>query len=326
MLRHWFGFIGCLVLVSSANAASWADGMFAELSKDFGTVPRGPLLSQTFRLKNNTAATVHIAGVRVSCGCVTATPMTNFLQPGEETAIAAQMDTTRFEGPKTVKIYVTFDQPRYEEVQLWVQANSREDVNVTPEAINFGQIKRGSTPSATVNVTFYGSGQWQILGCQSESNYVRTQIREVRRQAFEVSYQLTAQLRADAPVGKWYTDIWLRTTNAATPRVRIPVNVEIESALSVSPSLVDLGQVKLGNTVQRKVIVRGVQPFKITEIRGTDDEVVVQNSGTDSRPVHVLAITLKLDHTGELKRQLHIVTDLPAEAEIEVHAKSQTAP
>jgi Protein of unknown function (DUF1573) len=326
MLRHWFGFFGCLLLVGSANAGSWADGMFTDLSKDFGTVPRGPLLSYPFHIKNNTNTPIHISNIRVSCGCVSANPMTNLIRPGEETAIMAQMDTTRFEGAKTVKIYVTFDQPRYEEVQLWVQANSREDVNVSPEGVNLGQIKRGGTPTATVNVTFYGSGPWQVLGCQSESNYVRTQIREVKRQAFEVTYQLTAQLRADAPVGKWYTDIWLKTSNAATPKVRVPVNVEIESALSVSPSVVDLGQVKIGNSVQRKIIVRGVQPFKITAVRGTDGELLVQNSGSDSRPVHVLAITLKPDHTGDMTRQLRILTDLPEGGEIEVQAKAHIAP
>src|SRR5579871_3604986 len=104
MLRHWFGFFGCLLLVSSANAGSWADGLFLDLSKDFGTVPRGPTLSFPFRLKNNTSNTIHVTGIRVSCGCVTATAMTNLVRPGEETAILAQMDTTRFEGPKTVKI------------------------------------------------------------------------------------------------------------------------------------------------------------------------------------------------------------------------------
>jgi hypothetical protein len=326
MVRHWYGLLASVVLVSSANAGSWADGLFAELSKDFGTVPRGPLLSHPFYVKNNTTGPIHIAGIRVSCGCVTATAMTSTIMPGEETAIVAQMNTTRFEGVKNVRIYVTFDQPRYEEVQLWVQANSRDDVNVTPEAVNFGQIKRGATPSATVNVTFLGNGQWQIVTCQSESNYVRTQIKEVRRAAYEVTYQLTAQLRADAPVGKWYTDIWLKTNNAATPRVRVPVNVEIESALSVSPSLVDLGQVKLGAQAQRKVIVRGVQPFRITGIQGSDAQLSVQNTGSDSRPVHVLAITFKPGQAGELKRQLRIQTDLPTEAEIDFQAKARVTP
>src|SRR5262249_37066195 len=78
----------------------------------------------------------------------------------------------------------------------------------------------------------------------SESNYIQTTLKNVRRDAGEVSYQLTASLRPDAPVGKWYTDVWLKTNNPATPRIRVPLTVEIESALSVSPATVSLGQAR----------------------------------------------------------------------------------
>jgi hypothetical protein len=326
MFRHCCSLFACLVLVGSAQAGSWADALFTDLSKDFGTVPRGPLLTHPFHIKNNTQSTLHVTVERVSCGCVNATALAGVVPPGEETAILTQMDTTRFEGVKTVKIYVRFDQPRFEQVELWVQANSRDDVTVTPEAINFGQVKRGTTPAAHSAVTFRGGLHWQVQGVHCESNYVRVAIQEQRRQAYEVTYQLTAQLRSDAPVGKWYTDIWVRTNNPATPRVRIPVNVEIESALSVSPPLVDLGQVKIGGQAQRKVIVRGVQPFRIVEVKGGEGELAVLDTSNDSRPVHVLAITLRPNQAGEFKRQLRILTDLQEEGEIDFQAKAQIMP
>src|SRR5262249_44806137 len=199
-------------------------------------------------------------------------------------------------------------------------------VTVGPDAINFGQIKRNDTPTATVNVTFLGSSTWQVLGASCDSNYVRTTLRETRRQPYDVTYQLTAQLRADAPGGRWYTDIWLATNNPATPRVRVPVNVEIESALSVSPAVVDLGQVKVGGQAQRKVIVRGVKPFRITEIKGTDQQISVLDMTNESRPVHVLAITLKPGIAGDLKKQLRVLTDLTQEGEIEFATKAQIMP
>ena len=84
-------------------------------------------------------------------------------------------------------------------------------------------------------VTFLGNGQSQITEVKSDSNYILPSLKEVRRAANEVSYELTAHLRADTPVGKWYSDVWLSTNNPAMPRVRVPLTVEIESALSVSP-------------------------------------------------------------------------------------------
>src|SRR5947208_1655415 len=73
-----------LVMSGPAMAATWAEATFDDLSKDFGSVPRGPTLSHPFRLVNNTKGTVAIASVRVSCGCVSASALKSTLQPGEE--------------------------------------------------------------------------------------------------------------------------------------------------------------------------------------------------------------------------------------------------
>src|SRR5260370_20470181 len=104
------------LLAAGPASASWADGLFDELSKDFGSVPRGPSVSNPFRVKNNTKGDVNISNVRVSCGCTSAWAVKTHLSPGEETAIMAKMDTTRFSGPKTVTIFVQFDAPAFEEV------------------------------------------------------------------------------------------------------------------------------------------------------------------------------------------------------------------
>jgi hypothetical protein len=300
--------------------------MFEDLSKDFGSVPRGPTLQHPFRLVNKTKTTVTIANVRVSCGCVTATALKGSLAPGEETAVVAQMDTRRFSGPKTVTIYVQFEHPAWEEVRLWVQANSRDDVSVNPDTIAFGRSKRGGTPTSTVTVTFLGAPGSQITDVQSDSNYVQTNLKELSRQEGEVSYQVTAKVRPDTPVGKWYTDVWLQTNNPGMPRVRVPLTVEIESALSVSPPRVQFGSVKQGSEAERRVIVRGVKDFRITEVRGTDGVLAVRDSSRDSRPVHVLTVTLKGDSAGDLARMLRVVTDLPDEAEIEFEARAQVVP
>jgi hypothetical protein len=297
--------------------------MFEELSKDFGTVPRGPSVAHAFRLTNNTQAPVHISGIRVSCGCVIALALRSGLAPGESTAIQVQMDTRRFFGVKNVTVYVQFDRPQGEEVRLWVQANSRDDITVTPDALAFGPVKRGSAPSASVQVTLLGNAQWQLLDVQTESAYVQATLTEVLRKEAEVTYQLTAQLRPDAPAGRWYTDLWLKTNMPSMPRVRVPLTVEVESALSVSPATVILGQVKSGAAAERKVIVRGIRPFRILGVRGTDNLLHVRETSPESKPVHVLAVTLRSGEPGDFSRTLRVQTDLPEGGEIEFQAKGQ---
>ena len=312
--------------VAGPASASWADALFEELSRDFGSVPRGPTLTHSFRLTNNTDQPLHIAGVRVSCGCVTPTVLKSDLAPGESSAIYVEMDTRRFPGVKTVTIYVQFDRPRWEEVRLWVRANSRDDVTVTPDSLAFGKVRPGDNPAASIQVAFLGNGNWRIEQAHCDSNYVQTAIEEVRRGVADVTYQVTARLRPDTPVGKWYTDVWLATNNPVTPRVRVPLTVEIESALSVSPQVANLGQVKAGGQSERKVILRGVKPFRITEVQGQDDQVTVRDSSPESKPVHVLTVKLKAEKAGELNRTLRIMTDLKEEAEVEFQAVARVVP
>jgi hypothetical protein len=307
-------------------SASWADSMFDGLSRDFGPVPRGPLVTHPFRFVNNTGHPVHVVNVRVSCGCTAARALHEYLAPGQESAIVAQMDTTRFIGPKSVTIYVTFDQPGYEEVRLWVQANSRDDVSITPDTLNFGRIKRGTAPAAGVTLSLMGDPNWQVLGAACESNYVQPAYQLVQRDSGAVAYQLRARLRPDAPPGKWYTDVWLTTNNPAMPRVRVPLTVEIEAALTVSPDAVLLGRVKAGAEAERKVIVRGVQPFRVTGVQGADSQFKIRDSSGEAKTVHVLTVTLRPTQPGELNRTLRIITDLPGDNRIDLTAQALVLP
>jgi hypothetical protein len=326
-------------LAGPSPAASWADGLFEELSRDFGSVPRGQMVTHPFRIVNNTRHTVRIAGVRVSCtACTTAKALQTTLAPGQETAVVVQMDTRRFSNGKSVTVYVTFDQPRFEEVRLWIQANSRDDVAVQPDGLAFGRIKRGTSPTASVTVSFLGSpfvpsshvagANWgiRVEEVRCESNYIRPACKLIRQESGEVSYQLTATLRPDAPPGKWFTDIWLKTNSPSMPRVRVPVTLEIESALSLSPNSVALGEVKAGTETDRKVVIRGVRPFRIIGISGTDDQVSVRDSSPESQRVHVLTVTLRPTGRGDLNRTIRVHTDLKTGGDIEFNAQAQVVP
>jgi hypothetical protein len=297
--------------------------MFEGTSRDFGSVPHGPMLTHPFRLTNNTGVAVTISHVRVSCGCTSAHALQNELAPGESTAILAQMDTGRFWGIRRVTIYVAFSQPSFEEVSLWVQANSRDEISVTPDSLAFGQVKKGASPTATVSISLMGVESRRVSGVTSESNYVQPTLKTLTASNGEVNYQLTARLRSDTPVGKWYTDLWLETNNPSTARVRVPLTVEIQSVLSLSPAAVIMGQIKKGQLTQRKIIIRGARPFKIIGVQGIDNEWTVRDNTPDSKPVHVLTVSLDPKTEGDLSRTIKILTDFKEEGTIDLPARAQ---
>jgi hypothetical protein len=327
MLRYSLVLVAVFQVAGSAGAATWADGLFSELSKDFGSVPRGPTLTHYFRVLNNTGKPVNISNVRVSCGCTSAAALQSSLQPGEETAIVARMDTTRFIGPRSVTIYVQFDKPEFEEVRLWIQANGRNDFALSPDSFSFGSIKRGVAPTASVSLTFYGNSDAKILSARPESNYIVPSFVEVRRlDSGEVVYNLTAKLHPDTPVGKWFTDIWIKTNLPSMPQVRVPLTVEIESSLTVSPAVVSFEPVRVSGASERRVIIRGVKPFKVVRVKGSDDNLDVRTFSAKAQEVHVLTIRLHPSRAGAIDRTLRVVTDLKEDNEIDFRVNASIMP
>jgi len=213
----------------TARADSSAADLFQGLSRDFGAVPHGALLTYPFWLTNTTGGPVRIAGIRVSCGCMTAGAVQTELAPGQATAVVAQMDTRRFSGVRAVSIFVQFEQPRWEEVRLSVRANSRDDLLYLPETISFGQVKKGGTPEAGVQVSFMGGGEEQVVQAAAESKFVEVSCKELSREAGRVRYQVTARLRPGLPPGHWYTDVWLTTNSPTAPKLYVPLSVEVAS-------------------------------------------------------------------------------------------------
>jgi hypothetical protein len=325
MLRFvctWIVLLG----LAGATRAGWADDLFEEKSFDFGAVPRGQVLTHPFRVANKTGKPVHIDLVRVSCGmCSSARALQSRLAPGEETVILAQMNTNRFVNLKDITIYVHFSQPSIDEVRLTIKANSRDDVSFNPESLAFGRVKRGESPTSSMTLTFYG-GATKVLEARSDSNYVQITLKEVRREFGDSNYQIDAKIRPDTPPGKWYTDIWLKTNHADMPRLRVPLTVEVEATLSITPNAVSLGEVKAGTESERRVMIRGANPFKITKISGADKEVQVREASAESKSVHILTVTLRPNAVGELQRTIRVHTDLKGSGEIEFQAIANIVP
>jgi hypothetical protein len=166
----------------------------------------------------------------------------------------------------------------------------------------------------------------EITGVESESNYVQAKAGAARRGGNEISYDVSVKLRPDTPVGRWFTDVWVKTSNPSMPRVRVPLTVEIESALTLSTSTLSLGEVKVGATAEKKLVVRGSTPFKVTSVKGTDAGIEVKPDSADSKAMHVLTVRLKGDKAGKVKRTPKVITDLKDDGEVEFTAKAQVVP
>lgn len=298
-----------VILAGASIGRGAAESYFAEKAHDFGPTPRGPLLLHQFQFTNKGKEPLLIVRVRATCNCLVATAPAQRIKPGETASVNVQMDTRRFAGPKTETIYVTFKEPQAEEVALKIQANAREEFSMTADKFAFGQVRIGSNVSKSVQATLAGDPKWDISEVKSESEYVKASAKLIRRAGNEVTFEISANLRADLPPGIWQTEIWLKTSNSDVAKVRIPVSVEITSPFNASVSEVDFGEVKIGETAAKNVTFRGEKPFRIKEVKGADAVVEVGGVGKEARMVHVLKITFKPTAAGDIKQTIELLAD-----------------
>jgi len=301
------------ILGTSALATAGPADFFEERVKDFGTTPRGPVLVHYFRFTNTTGQTITLGQPRVSCGCTSAGILKAQIAPGETSAVVAQMDTRRIPTPNTVKsviVYVpVFGPGTAEEVSLRVQTVCRDDLIMTPDTLAFGNLKKGQGGKATTKVTFTSDPNWQVTESTSTGGFIKVSHKLESRQGSYVTYEITATLDKECPVGNWTSDVYLKTSNPAVAQLRIPVTVVVTTPVAVKPEAVQFGDLAIGTPAERRVIVQATTPFKIVKVNSGDEQVGVKVDTQDAKPVHVVTLSLTPKLIGGFTRNLEIQTD-----------------
>jgi hypothetical protein len=218
--------LAILFAMAGAFPASGGDDLFDKRSHDFGPIPRGSTQSISFQVTNKTQKPLRLLGVRIPCSCVSASITKNELKPGESTTVYVNLDTRRVSGRLEKYAFIQFD--RREEVRLTIRADIRNDLILSPESLTFGRVKKGSAPDASVTVLFVGK-TGKIRQAKSDSEFLQVRVKQLPAEDAGVSYQVTAHLRPDLPVGNWFSTVWLTTDDPALPRFPIGVNVEVQA-------------------------------------------------------------------------------------------------
>lgn len=297
-----------LCTIALALSGASLDSLFTETSKDFGNVPHGSVNSHQFVLKNTTGATIHLSGLRTSCRCAQPTAIKDLARPGEDIVVEVKYDARLFTGPRSMTIYASFDQPHYETVSLRVSGVSRQDVVIDPGEVDLGTIAAGAEASRQVRVEYAGQLDWSIDNVTAGEG-ITAVIENQDRQLGRVEYRLKVAVDPNAVPGTIASYVRLNTNDSTTPVLTIPVTAKIEAALVASPEQLNLGVVRMGDKISKRVIVRGKEPFTIESVAGAPENVQVSATG-GSRPVHLVEVTVEATNPGDLDLTIKLNTSL----------------
>lgn len=303
-----FAFFAVSGSAARAQDPDWALKMFEEKKHDFGVVARGAKVEHLLKLTNGYKQTVHISGVRTSCGCAAAEPTKNTLASRESAYIKISMDTKKFTRRKTSNVIVTFDAPVYAEVKIPVSSYIRTDVVVTPGSVNFGKVDLGKDATQTVDIAYAGRPDWNIREVRNGNKYLDAKIVETKREGGRVAYHLTMKLKDDAPAGTLRQQITLVTDDAKSPYVPVLVQAEIESDVTITPAVASFGTMTPGSEKTIRVVVRRKEAFTIEKVEcESDRECFKVAIPTGKKIVQIVPLTFTApQESGALTEELTI--------------------
>lgn len=314
--------IGILVTLTASGAAhaqglDWVNTALPERAYDFGTVARGSQIRKAFPLVNRTDQEIRIVDWRTKCGCTNVRVGAKVIPPGTQTTIEATIDTTRFSGYKPSGLTIIFDRPSYVEVDLNLSCFIRSDIVTNPGQLDFGIVRRAERMAPTSLTLTYAGGRsdWEITRMKTQTSKIKAELRELNRTADgQINFELTANLQPGVPNGYFKDEITLITNDQTSPSIPISVVANLQSAVAVTPSIVNFGAVKPGQSVSKTVLVRSAQPFSIAKLDASQPDVQAEPAEKGARPVHQLKLTFKApEQAGPQHATVSIETDIKDE-------------
>ncbi len=299
---------------------SWANKLFEETSKDFGSCKRGEQLKHRFKITNVYKVPLDITHVRVSSGNLRYLLSHETLGPKETGYLDVIWDTSRFSGAKTVTIYVRVGSDYISTATLRLSAVAPEGVSLSPGKLNFGMVRRGQSPTLTLDVEYAGPLDWRIVEViKNLAAPFLVSIEETDRQKAlagapgRAGYRLTVTLKPDAATGRFKQELTLKTNDPANPTLTVPVLGEIQGLLTVAPGSLQMADMKANEKQVRRAIVRGSRPFCIVGVDGLGDGLTA-DIPDQTAATHILTVTFQPTQAGPLRKTLTIRTDMDKEA------------
>lgn len=308
--------LAVFVLLSSsvAHGQDWAQQMFKVSTHDFGTIARAAKAEYEFAFQNVYQEDVHIASVHASCGCTSpwVKDGKDTLKTWETGAVVAHINSDKFLGAKGATITVTFDRPYYAEVRLQVRTHIRDDVVLNPGSIQFGSVEEGSAAAQSLAIGTSPQSNWRILDVKSDNPHLSGEVVEFKRDWEQVVYHLTVRLNGNAPAGYLHDHVMLVTDDPERSQIAVAVDGRVAAGVTVGPRVLSMGVLQPGQKVSKQVVVRGKEPFRITQIKAEGEGFEVAVPGADQpKQLHVVPVTFTAgDKPGTVMETIHIETDL----------------
>ncbi len=287
-------FLGAAVAAAAPRAVIGGDS-----HRNAGDLEPGKVLEYDFTLRNDGDATLVIADLKPTCYCTSAKTDLWDVPAGGGATIHVRIDPSDFVGKVNKGVEVETNDPSHPTLLFDVDINVLPGIAIVPPEVDFGNVgAEGTKKAQKVDVKVPRTRQLEILEVTSAAPFLA-----VTQEALELEERhgvsVFVKVLPGAPPGPFATKIVVRTSDASSPSIEIPVHGRGPGGLRAQPEKVmfeaagrgaEVGsfEVSGGKDLVVKSSVPGLRA-ELEPLPGADQHRVRLRLADDARPGRLLA-------------------------------------
>ncbi len=289
---------------------------------EFGDLPQEHIERVTCKVRNAGSAELLIQQITSDCGCTVAQIADSSLAPGQQVDLAITFSTRHFSGHVRKTVTLVTNDPAAPKTPIVLAAFVRAIVAVTPDALDFGKVMRGTTPSQTITLRAAAADTLKVTEVTVPEHIYAT---ELVREATDDStfYHLKVSIRRDAPVGTYSATARVRTNIRSVAQIPISLDAQIHGFFLADPGRLPLGQVLEGTERSRvfRLLAQREGRHRVLAVRASDPRLQVDFRPLEEGRDYEVTVTLPgSTPPGRFDATVLVETDDPDQPEIRVAA------
>ncbi len=219
--KLWMVFIAALLLCAVSTFAAPTIS-FEKTEIDYGKIVQGQKINLSFPFKNTGDSELEILNVTATCGCTEAKASSTKIAPGASATIEAVFNSTGFRGKVQKGIGVQTNDPERQHVRLNMIAEIVPIATVSPERVNFNQLKSGEVYEANIVIQPTDPESFRII--KIENNNKLVSIPELRRaRDGKGTYYMKVRVQGGETPGRIFEQLKIITDIQGNPAISLMV-------------------------------------------------------------------------------------------------------
>jgi hypothetical protein len=250
------------------------------------------------------------------------------IPPGGEGKIDVTFKTGAGSGNREKHITVTTNDPDQQTVSLTIKAEVVEAIAISPNRINFNQVKKGQEHVRYASISGDDKDKTKITGAESANPNIKIEINPTGYDDDKYR-QIKVMLMPTIRTGRFFDKLTVHTDHKDMKDLQVDVMGDVTGDLSVMPNQLHFGLVQNSKQTERIITLKAMDNvnFKVLEIKSTIPEVTTSLETVEAGKQYRLHAQLKDGFAGDsLNGKLVITTDLKDDSTIQLDILGRQLP